>query len=181
MHLNLDRARSIVGWMTDPELEFLAKTARNSDIIVEFGCYCGRSTRAMLDNTKALLFAVDPWVPEYYDKNGKPLNILRPDAYECFRQNVSEYISSGQCEIIRCKSGEFPEIGRGFASFVFIDADHRFEEVIRDIHLARKLVAKGGIIAGHDYGRDDWPGVKQAVDLIFPESQKVASIWWVKM
>ena len=34
--------------------------------------------------------------------------------------------------------------------FVFIDGDHRYEEVLNDIHQYASLVRKGGILCGHD-------------------------------
>jgi len=182
MQLNLDKAKSINGWMSDSELEWLAKTSKFCNIIIEFGCYLGRSTRAIADNTNALIFAVDPWTDEYHDKDGNLIHILVPNSYEQFRANLANHIESGQLEMLRCKSQDFPrDLGEGIADFLFIDADHRYEEVVKDIQLARKLVKKGGIIAGHDYTHHrDWPGVKQAVDEIYPESQKVDSIWWVR-
>ncbi len=48
--------------------------------------------------------------------------------------------------------------------FVFIDADHNYESVKVDIAAWRSKVKPGGILAGHDYGNSQWPGVKQAVD-----------------
>lgn len=178
--LNLDKALQIKGWMTGPELEWLARTAKKSRIIIEFGCYLGRSTRAIADNTNALIFAVDPWTSEYYDKDGNRIDILVPDSYEQFRANLKDYLESGQVEAIRCKSDEFPNIGEGFADFIFIDGDHRYESVKRDIELAEKLAGKAGIISGHDYIHEDWPGVKKAVDEKYGEGNVnlVNSIWW---
>ena len=178
--IDIEKAASIKGWMSHIELEWLAKTSRYQDVIIEFGCYLGRSTRAICDNTKALVFAVDPWNGTYYDKDSKPINILVPNAYEQFRVNLNEYIQSEQLQVLRCHSHEFPELGEGFAGFCFLDGDHRYEEVKRDISIAERLVAKGGIIAGHDYTHKDWPGVKQAVDEIYPEASKVDSIWFIK-
>lgn len=179
--MQLDKAKSIDGWMSDLELEWLAEISQDKRIIIEFGCYLGRSTRAIADNTKAIIYAVDPFTDEYYDKNGKRIQILRSDSYEQFRANLKEYIESNQLEIVRSKSSELPDyFGNGFADFVFIDADHRYEAVKHDINLARKLVLKNGIIAGHDYTFvSDWPGVKQAVDEEFSRVNQVGSIWWV--
>lgn len=53
--------------------------------------------------------------------------------------------------------------GRRF-DFVYIDADHSEEAVLRDIALARPLIKPGGLLAGHDYGRAFLPGVTRAVD-----------------
>jgi hypothetical protein len=46
----------------------------------------------------------------------------------------------------------------------------------------RPLIRPGGILAGHDYGRADWPGVQQVVDATFgPAVQVVDTIWWVRL
>lgn len=46
--------------------------------------------------------------------------------------------------------------------FIYIDADHTYESVKRDIELFIPKLKNGGIIGGHDYS-NSWPGVKQAV------------------
>jgi len=78
----------------------------------------------------------------------------------------------------------FPD---GYFDFVFIDADHTYEMVKRDIQLWLPLVKKDGIIGGHDYGFPDeavrWGGVQKAVDEMFkPEQIKVhkrQGVWLV--
>lgn len=59
----------------------------------------------------------------------------------------------------------FPE---GYFDFVYIDADHTYEMVKRDIEIWLPLIKKGGMIGGHDYGFPDevvrWGGVQKAVD-----------------
>lgn len=178
--LMLERAKAIDGWMSNSELEWLARMAKGKTVIIEFGCYMGRSTRALADNSSGLVFAVDPWTDEYFDKDGKKAKILRTDSYEQFKANLADVIRSGQVEMIRCKSSEFPMIEEGIADFVFIDGDHRYEEVKKDILIAQKLVRFGGVIAGHDYTYvSDWPGVKQAVDEFYPDVNQCDSIWWI--
>jgi hypothetical protein len=44
--------------------------------------------------------------------------------------------------------------------FVFIDADHSYEAVKRDIDIWEKKVKPGGCVLGHDI---DWPDVRKAV------------------
>lgn len=178
----LEKAYEIRGWMSGTELDWLARRARFARVIIEFGCYCGRSTRALADNTKALIFAVDPWESQYFDKDGKQIGILIGDSYEQFRTNLKEYIESGQLEMFRCRSEEFPIIeDSGYADFIFLDGDHRYEEVKKDLILAEKLAIHNGIISGHDYTHSDWPGVKQAVDERYgvENVNVIDSIWWV--
>ena len=47
--------------------------------------------------------------------------------------------------------------------FIYIDGEHTYESVKRDISLYLPKIKNGGIISGHDY-HDVWPGVVQAVD-----------------
>lgn len=176
MSLNLESARQIKGWMSDPELEWLARTAKGKKLIVEFGSHLGRSTRALCDNSDGSVIAVDPWDGVYYNNDGVPINILKQGAYELFRANLNDHLESGKLKTLRCRSTEVRGIDE--VDFIFIDADHRYESVRTDIEIAKRLVKNNGVIAGHDYGFSDWPGVKQAVDEFYPNCQKVGSIWW---
>jgi Methyltransferase domain len=51
--------------------------------------------------------------------------------------------------------------------FVFIDADHGYDSVHRDIAAWLPKIRRGGIIAGHDFC-PDFPGVIRAVTEAFP-------------
>lgn len=53
--------------------------------------------------------------------------------------------------------------GRLF-DMVFLDAMHDYENVKADIERWWPKVIRGGIMAFHDYGHHDFPGVKRAVD-----------------
>ncbi len=66
---------------------------------------------------------------------------------------------------------------------VFVDADHSEEWVDRDVHAWFPKVKKGGIIAGHDYGANHFPGVRIAVDRFFerhpyPIKIEANKVWW---
>src|SRR5262245_42246367 len=69
----LERALAIEGWMAPRELFWLAEIAQNSDNIIEIGSYKGRSTRALCDNARGKVTAVDPWSGPYIRENGKML------------------------------------------------------------------------------------------------------------
>jgi predicted O-methyltransferase YrrM len=57
-----------------------------------------------------------------------------------------------------------------YFDFVFIDADHEYSSVKKDIEAWFPKVRKGGILAGHDY--PNWEGVKKAVDE-YSENNKI--------
>ena len=52
----------------------------------------------------------------------------------------------------------------GYLDFVFIDGDHSYEGVARDIAAWLPKVKPGGWLMGHDYGNKPDGGVKRAVD-----------------
>jgi hypothetical protein len=54
-------ALEIPGWMSAADLQWLGEQAKSKDIIVELGSYQGRSTRALGDNVRVCVFAVDDW------------------------------------------------------------------------------------------------------------------------
>lgn len=64
--------------------------------------------------------------------------------------------------------GDSAETGRdwnrGLIDLVFIDGDHTYAQVKKDIQMWLPHIVEGGILCGHDYGWEKWPGVKQAFD-----------------
>jgi predicted O-methyltransferase YrrM len=72
-------------------------------------------------------------------------------------------------------------VADGAMDFVFIDADHSYASVRRDIDAWRSKVRPGGWIGGHDYNRK-FPGVVRAVDFVFGARNVITlpgSIWSV--
>jgi predicted O-methyltransferase YrrM len=174
--MNIERALSIDGWMSEAELKFLANHAQTSRLIIEFGCWKGRSTRALADNTNGLIFAVDPWNGIYYADNDT-VHGIRTDVFPEFETNLKDKIDARVVIPFRKYSEDF--YTSWSPDFIFIDGDHRYETVKKDILLAMELLREGGVLAGHDYTHRDWPGVKKAVDEIFPNVNLVDSIWWI--
>lgn len=182
--MNIEKAKNISGWMSTRELEFLATNAERADTIVEFGSYLGRSTRALADNSskKAIIYAVDPWNGEYYRDDGTPLPLFNKTNYIQFLTNLQDHIKANKVRIVRDYSYYFPTAIK--ADFVFIDGDHRYEPCYDDIMRAIGIVSasKLALVAGHDYGHKDWPGVKQAVDEVFASRVKVIdTIWYIEL
>ncbi len=173
----LDRALAIDGWMSPVELEFLGKIAQSKDKIIEIGSYKGRSTRALCDNARGIVIAVDPWAGPYITDKESVL-FDQAKSWDEFQRNLADVpnltIFRGYFEEF-CKQNTDTDF-----DFIFIDGDHRYDSVIRDIYASLKLLRRGGILAGHDYTHPDWPGVKRAVDELFPKAEIIKSIWWTQ-
>lgn len=168
------RASTIGGWMSEGELLWLATQAQSRKLIVEFGCLHGRSTRAMADNNKGVIWAVDPWAGDYYQEDGSQINISTY-VMPYFIYNLNDHIKTQHVIPVRKFSYQFSLDWP--VDMVFIDGDHRYETVVKDIKKAYELLRPGGLICGHDYGHPMWPGVKQAVDELVGTVQIEGTIW----
>jgi hypothetical protein len=180
--LNIDKALAIQGWMTPVELAFLAKTASQHNKIIEVGSFQGRSTRALADNTDGVVYAVDPWAGIIRKDDGTVSFMSDSSIRERFYCNLAGHIESGKVQVCQYKFHEWPEIknAESFgADFIFIDGDHRYENVLNDIDIS--LTFKPKILAGHDYDFNCWPGVKRAVDEKFPFVSVEGTIWWTSL
>lgn len=182
--MNIERAQSINGWMSTIELTWLAMHAKDCEIIIEFGCFLGRSTRALADNSpdNCKIFAVDPWSDKFYRANGGLFtNLCEGDAFEVFKTNLFDHISTGKVIPFKNFSYKFP-VHRDMSDLTFIDGEHSYHAVTTDIAIAIQITKKEGIICGHDYGAGGCDGVKKAVDAMLSkyEVKLVDTIWWTK-
>ena len=174
--VDISKALPIGGWMSEDELTWLASQAKTHRFIVEFGSFHGRSARAIADNLPEYgkLWAVDPWSGDYIDTEGHTLKFTTY-VMPHFVRNLNDHIAAGRVIPKRGYSYEFdlPFL----VDMVFIDGDHRYETVRKDIRKAFTLLRVGGLICGHDYEHNGWPGVKQAVDELVGEVEVKDTIW----
>jgi predicted O-methyltransferase YrrM len=178
----LDKALATPGWMSIRELTWLANVARSCSCIVEFGSFLGRSTRALADNApeNAKIYAVDPWNGPYKLDSGENLEVVDTYVMPQFIANLREYVESGKVIPIRNFSYNFYLTDYEYADMVFIDGDHRYDTVVKDIKKALWLLKPNGIICGHDYAFSTWPGVKKAVDKMLTNVTVEDTIWWTR-
>lgn len=166
--MNLEYATKIKGWMSINELKWLAIHAQQSPVIVEVGCFHGRSTRALVDNCSGMVYAVDTWPNQYIKDDGKPLMEIGDPVLQAFIRNISEPQSQALLVILRkTLSQAIPDI-MSRVDMVFLDGDHRYENVLEDISAAERIIKPGGLICGHDFTHEDWPGVRKAVMERYP-------------
>lgn len=90
------------------------------------------------------------------DKDGN--NLLSQDMTKMEQYSISlgfETIKGCSDELINVKDG---------LDFIYIDADHSYEWVKKDLNNALVKINKNGIIAGHDYEKYKFPGCYAAVN-----------------
>jgi predicted O-methyltransferase YrrM len=182
--MNLTAARATPGWMHDDELAWLATQARDARTILEVGCWQGRSTLALADNTVGRVFAVDHWCGTPDDPHLAEVAALGgPEGlYAAFVARMGSRIQEGRVVIVRLAADvAAATFGPASMDLVFLDGDHRVDGVRENLAAYRPLVKPGGILCGHDYHiREHW-GVTEAVDAVFPQVQRHRSIWWVRL
>lgn len=156
------------------EARFLAELTREASgdrPIVEIGVLFGFSTRVILLNKSPLqpLIAVDLF-------NYNPANLSPDQHYKVLSLGLHSFAGDDSgLEIVRADKNEFYSSYRGMPpALVFLDADHSYEETLKDIRWAQSAGAM--IICGHDYG-PRWPGVAQAVDEAGGAKKICGTLW----
>ena len=153
---------NIIGWFTWPRLyKDMAETLSDGATVVEVGTYEGKSFAYLMcemvnTGKRFKITGVDSFT--FMGENGKPI-----------LENFIEHMKpvEGMYDTIISQSWDAARLFKDESiDFVFLDADHVYESIKRDIQAWLPKVKKGGVIAGHDYC-DVHPGVIQAVDEIF--------------
>ena len=142
-------------------------------VFVEIGSWKGHSTRylgKLLKDRDIVIYAID-----LFDMTYKKYDSLEKKyMFEIFNYNIKKL---NNIEPIKSISWEASEgFNNASVDFVFIDADHTYSSVKKDIQSWLPKVKKGGIISGHDYFNPC--GVKQAVDEIFSDKVEFYDKCW---
>lgn len=129
-------------------------------VLLEVGSFAGVSTELFAQICKKV-YAVDPWDlnKEYAELH--PTSVIESE--KRFDLMASKY--DNIVKMKRFSQNVHWSFGNSTLDVVYIDGEHLYEPVKRDINLWLPKVKDGGILCGHDFGE---PGVKQALDEIFP-------------
>lgn len=162
---------------------------------VEIGSWLGRSASLLavevINARKPIqIVCVDPWIdggPDLREtKYFKELNGRKP--YDVFLRNINPV--KDHIRAMKMPSIEAARFLQDHSvDFIMIDGDHSYEAVRQDIAAWLPKMKAGSIMSGDDYM---WPGVKQAVDEVFPGAKVVhvkqhenylnsASYWTVQL
>lgn len=169
MDVNIKDSLNIDGWMSEKELEWLAETASKCKLMLEIGSWRGRSTLAIAQHLQddAKLWCVDAWIGMLSVESGAdPMTRgYAEQALVEFKKNLEPYLLKLQVNILQMESIAASEtlLSWGVAKkfdWIFIDGDHSYETVSKEIAAFKPLVKPGGMLSGHDYY---FPSVSKAV------------------
>ena len=147
---------------TDQAMEVLKRLPKGPVTGAEIGVFAGKMSKRLLERGNLGLYMVDNWLalPRYgitqaqQDENKlKALKIAAMGGWVLGMDSV---------KAAECVEDESLD-------FVFIDADHSYEGVSRDVKAWLPKVRPGGLMGGHDYANPSEPcgmEVKRAVDEI---------------
>lgn len=128
--------------------------------IAEVGVFDGMLSNLLLSRPNIELTMVDLWKqrPEW---NMHPQSVM-----DCVRNRAIEQtdFAADRRHIIVGNSWDVPStMENAYFDSVFIDADHSYEAVKKDIVAWLPKVKTGGWLCGHDYCKKKYPGIVQAV------------------
>lgn len=159
-------------------LYHLATQIPENGMLVEVGCYYGKSTHILYKSKKnsVLMYSIDKFVGTVIDP--------AVQQYEILINNMSN--KSFYPRIMHGDSDAAIFFDDNSIDLIFIDADHSYEGVKKDILNFIPKMKKKAIMCGHDYD-GDYNGVKKAVDEIFEGKNIVvrdsnySTIWTVEI
>jgi hypothetical protein len=158
---------------------------------VEVGVWRGDNARRVMRSCHdgVRYIGVDPWrvvdSPEYRAYATKDA-LATQDAMDRYAAEALTKVQPWRkrCRLLRLSSVEAARdlAGQQF-DLVFIDAEHTYDALTADIAAWLPLIKAGSWLGGHDYGKDRFPGVTQAVDELFAGRVELGSdsTWWVRV
>jgi hypothetical protein len=169
----------------DALLELLPKGSVGAEVGVFAGDF---SDRILAIVRPRKLHLIDPWtyMASELPKDGLSVSADYADPsrfeqrWEQVRSRFHAEIASGQVELHRALS---TDAARGFSEpyfdWVYLDANHHYDFVLRDLAAYLPLIKPGGFLTGDDFGRRGrWDnGVERAVREFLVRNPTLEPLW----
>ena len=164
MNLLLGKIRNFLSIQTHQVLEELINK-NNYTSFAEIGVWKGNTSRYLLNNCKLTsVTCVDN-----YKHNSDMMNHINKDMIEEVKSSVSDLMNNPKVRFIQEDSVKASEsVKDNSIDLIYIDADHSYETVKKDIEAWLPKLKAGGMITGHDCGFQSL-GVALAVTEKFKE------------
>lgn len=128
---------------------YTLKYIKEGDICAEVGVWQGHLTAKILKHKPSKLCLIDPWKSQ--DVIGRCYSIKQEKMDKIYENVLNEFGKFSNVEIYREFSTNV-SFSKQYFDWVYIDADHSYDAVKKDLEFYYPLMKKGGFLCGDDYG-----------------------------
>jgi predicted O-methyltransferase YrrM len=146
-------------------LAWLGANMPNGGDVVEIGSHRGKSICCIASGIRhagktARIFCCDLWM----EGKGKTFDhYASKETWDIFNKQVNDCGFTGKIVPVKGDANQSAKKRSRPIHLLFIDAGHKYKDVVKDCWAWSKFVAPGGRIAFHDFGTR-FPGVDQVVN-----------------
>jgi hypothetical protein len=180
----LGKVNRLLGIKKNPREELLKKMPKNS-VCAEIGVWKGGFSEQIFDVVQpSKLHLIDPWAfqPEFKERMFGGKVAKQQEDMDSIYEAVAHKFKDKNNVLLHRNFSDLAaeEFSDEYFDWIYIDGNHYYEFVLKDLELYYPKVKKGGFITGDDYDwRDEQQvlAVKKAVDEFCKKySVKVISI-----
>ena len=134
-------------------------------IMCEIGVFKGEFSQVLFAQSPKELHLIDPFFGSFWSGDKDGLNMQYADLELSYKNLKTTYNDYSNVYIHKSNSQvalvSFPD---NYFDLMYIDAEHNYISVKNDLLLCKQKTKINGIIAGHDYDNNKYPGVVRAVN-----------------
>jgi len=155
-------------------------------VLVELGTWKGYSIMYLAKKLKQQNYDFDLYGVDLFDDSKihelEGNDYLKPQIkylWDVYNENL---VRSNVREVVKDIKKNSWEAANEFedesVDFIFIDADHKYESVVKDIQAWLPKLKVGGVMSGHDFTQPT-AGVKKAVEELLPDFKLGTDEIWI--
>ena len=125
---------------------------KENNICAEIGVWKGDNASQILTKNPQKLHLIDPWVHQDYD--GRWYSIEQKKMDDIYNSVLNKFKNNNKVIIHKCFSTDI-KFPKQYFNWVYIDGNHSYENVLKDLKYYYPLIKTGGYLCGDDYGWKD--------------------------
>jgi hypothetical protein len=152
---------------------------KEGSICAEVGVWRGDYSVRILKKNPRSLHLIDPWIHQDYKNRWYSIEQKKMDGI--FREVVEKFKDDKRVTIHQNFSTDV-DFPTEYFDWVYIDGNHDYNAVLKDLCFYLPLMKKGGILCGDDYGitpqgQEGAPGPGPAVDKFIEQNNLKLEIY----
>ena len=166
-----------------PMIKFASENYQHPLQIAEIGVFFGTNARRMFKNLDIeTMFLIDPYEKYQGYANGKKIATFLPTSFKPALKLLNRY--ADRVVPLQMTSEDVVDFVPNDLDMVYIDGNHAYDYVKKDIELYYPKVKPGGIIGGHDIdGNSHGVNVQRAVYEFADKNNLQVNVrkpdWWI--